>query len=185
MVKRANSRRPNELPGEVLSRLDLELRELYSDLPEVVGSRISVLVREARSRLIDPNRVVRYAFLYAAAERQVQSDAVSKDHARRAKRELAGEIHGFETGYREDAEATRRYRIGRQARQQVQASFDALLGHWEVFEQVVEKYRSELPVHVQSGFSGSTLAEVGKGMHKMRIAVVLDEEDLTRITMPS
>jgi hypothetical protein len=180
MVKRANSGHPNKLPVEVLSRLDPELQELCIQLPSVVASRISVLVREAPSRLIDPKRVVKYAFLYATAEQQALSDAVSRDHARRAKLELAGEIHGFEAGYQDDAEARRQYRIGRRARQQVQASLDALLGQWKVFEQVVEKHRSELPVHAQSRFSGSTLREFAKGLHKMRIAIVLDEEDLTR-----
>jgi hypothetical protein len=134
MVNQANSSPLNELPGEVLSRLDPELRLLYSQLPAIVASRISVLVRAARSRLIDPNLVIRYAYLYATAERQALGDAVSKDHARRAKRELAGELHGFEAGYRGDAEATRLYRIGRRGRQQVQASLDALLGQWQVFK---------------------------------------------------
>jgi hypothetical protein len=48
-------------------------------------------VRAARSRLIDPNRVVRYAFL----------------HTRRAKRKLAGEIHELETGDRDDCRLSR------------------------------------------------------------------------------
>jgi hypothetical protein len=179
MVKRASSRAPKKLQGEVLSRLDAELRELYFQLPSVVASRVSVLVSVARSLRIDPNRVVRYAFLYAIAERQALGDAVSKDHARRAKRELAGELHAFEAGYRDDAEATRQYRIGRRARQQVQASLDALLGQWQVFEQVVEKHRSKLPGHVQLRFSDSTLREFGKSLHNLRIAIALDEEDLT------
>jgi hypothetical protein len=136
-------------------------------------------VRAARSRRIDPNRVVRYAFLYATAERQTQSDAVSDEHTRRAKRELAGEIHGFAGGYREDAEATRLFRSGRRALQQIQASLDALLGRWRAFEQVVGKHRSELPVHVQPRFADSALSKLGKRLHNMRVAIVLEEEDLT------
>jgi hypothetical protein len=168
-----------DLPAEVLSRLDPDLRELYLQLSVPLASRIAVLVIAARSPRIDPNRVLRYAFLYATAERQAEGDAVSKEQTRRAKRELAGEIHDLETGDQDDAEATRRYRAGRRARQQIQASLDALLGQSQVFEQVVEKHRSELPAHLQSRFSDSVLRGLVKGLHRMRIATVLDEEDLT------
>ena len=179
MAKVANTGIPVELPAEVLSQLDPRLKELHSQLPAILASRISVLVRAARSRRIDPNRVVRYAFLYATAERQAQNDAVSEDHTRRAKRELAGEIHGFDGGYREDVEATRLFRLGRRASQKIQASFNALLGRWRAFEQVVGKNRSELPVHVQPQFADSVLSALGKRLHNMRIAIVLDEEDVT------
>ena len=170
MAKVANTQPPTDLPTDVLSRLDPELRDLYSQLHPDLASRISVLLRGARSRRLHPNRVLKYAFLYATAERLAQSNAVSKEHTRRSKLELAGQIHGLKTGYRDDAEATQQYRRGRRARQQIQASLDAPAGTRQVFEQVVEQHRSELPEHVQSRFSSPILSEVGKTLHRMRIA---------------
>jgi hypothetical protein len=180
MVKVANPRLPTELPREVLGQLDPKLAELYSQLPSALVSRISVLLRQALPQRIHPNRVLKFAFLYAQAERLAQSDSISKEHTRRSKLELAGQIHGLGTGYRDDAEAERRYRRGRRARQQIKASLEAVVGKWRVFEQVVQKHRSELPIHPQSRFSNAILRDVGKIFRKMGIAAVLDEEQLTR-----
>src|SRR5713226_6602789 len=147
MGKVANPPLPTELPRKVLSQLDPKLAELYSQLPSALASRISVLMREAPQR-IHPNRVLKFAFLYARAERLVQDDAVSKEHTKRSKLELAGAIHGLGTGYQDDVEAKQRYRRGRRARQQIKASLEAVRGKWRAFEQVVQKHRSELPVHL-------------------------------------
>src|SRR6266851_10322179 len=135
MVKVANPHLPTELPKEVLGQLDPKLAELYSHLPSALASRISVLVRQALPQGIHPNRVLKFAFLYAKAERLAQGDSISKEHTRRSKLELAGEIHGLRTGYRDDVEAQRRYRRGRRARQQIKASLEAVLGKWRAFEQ--------------------------------------------------
>lgn len=135
-------------------------------------------MREARSESIHPNRALRFAFLYATAERLTQGVAVSKEHTRRSKVELAGEIHGLQTGYRDNVEATQRYHRGRRARQQVKASHEALLGKWRAFKEVVQKHRSELPVHVQPRFSDAVLTDVGKKLQNMGISIVLDEDDL-------
>src|SRR5437016_1362558 len=178
MVKVANLRLPTGLPREFLGQLDPKLAELYSQLPSALASRISVLVRQALPQRIHANLVMKFAFLYAKAERLAQGDAISKEHTRRAKLELAGQVHGLWTGYRDEAEAKRRYRCGRRARQQIKASLEAVVGKWRVFEQVVQKHRSELPIHLQSRFSKAILGEVGKMFQKMGIAVVLDEEDL-------
>jgi hypothetical protein len=178
MVNKDNSRVSTELPREVLSQLDPKLAELHSRLPSALALRISVLVREARSESIHPNRVLRFAFLYATAERLTQGVAVSKEHTRRSKVELAGEIHGLQTGYRDDVEAMQRYRRGRRARQQIKHSHEALLGKWRVFKEVVQKHRSELPVHVQPQFSDSVLTDVGRKLQNMGISIVLDEDDL-------
>jgi hypothetical protein len=178
MAKGNNSRLRSDLPTEVLSRLDPKLRALYSQLPPALASRISVLVRQALAQRIHPDRVLKYAFLYAYAERSVHSDAFSKEHARRSKLELAGEIHGLQTGYRDDVEAKQVYRRGRRARQQIKASLDALQVRWRAFQKVVQKHREELPVHLQSRVSDAALREVGKALQNMGIAVALDEDDL-------
>ena len=178
MVKVAKPSLPTELPREVLAQLDPKLAELYSQLPSVLASRISVLVRQAQPQRIDPNRVFKFAFLYAAAERIAQSDALTKEHARRSKLELAGEIHELQTGYRDDAEAKQRYRSGRKARQHIKASLEAVVGKWRVFKQVVERHRSELPVHLQLRYSDAILRDISKALQNMGIATILDEEDL-------
>ena len=148
MVKVANPRLPSELPPEVLGQLDAKLAELYSQLPSVLASRIATLVEQALPQRIHPNRVLKFAFLYAMAERLAEGDLISKGHTRRSKLELAGEIHRLRTGYRDDAESEQRYRRGRRARQQIKASLEAVLGKWQVFEQVVQKHRSELPANL-------------------------------------
>ena len=183
MVKTNESHLPTELPKAVLLRLDPKLAGLYSQLPAGLASRISALMRAALPQGIHPNRVFRFAFLYATAEELTQRDAdakaVSKDHERRSKLELAGYIHGLRTGYRDDMEARKRYRRGRQARQQIKNSLEAVVTRWRVFEQIVRQHRSELPKHIQPRFSIAELREVGKLLHKMGIAATLDEEDLS------
>jgi hypothetical protein len=166
-----------ELPREFLACLTPRLRELYSQLPSALASRISDLVSEALPFGIHPDRVLKFAYLYATAERLAQGNAISKDHTRRSRLELAGVIHGWEEGYGDDGEATRRYRRGRRARQQIQTSFEALLKTWRAFVRVVEKHRSELPVHLRSRVSKAIL-EAGKPFQKLGIAIVLDEADL-------
>jgi hypothetical protein len=178
MVKVAKPSLPTELPREVLAQLDPKLAELYSQLPSGIAARISVLVRAALPQHIHPNRVLKFALLYATAERLAHDDALSIEHARRSKLELAGGIHGLQTGYRDDVEAKQRYRRGRKARQHIKASLEAVVGKWRVFKQVVQKYRSELPVHVQSRYSDAILRDVTKVLQNMGIATVLDEEDL-------
>jgi hypothetical protein len=178
MVKVAKPSLPTELPREVLAQLDPKLAELYSQLPSVIASRISVLMRSPQAQVIPPNRRLKFAFLYATAERLAQGDALSKEHARCSKLELAGEIHGLRDGYRDDAEAKQRYRRGRKARQQVKASLEAVVGKWRLFKQVVERHRSELPVHLQSRYSDAILHKVSNVLQNMGIATVLDEEDL-------
>jgi len=178
MVQVAKPSIPTELPRKVLAQLDPKLAELYSQLPSAVASRISVLMRDPLAQGIHPNRVLKFAFLRATAERLAQGEAISKEHARRSKLELAGEIHGLRTGYRDDAEAKQRYRRGRKARQHVKASLEAVVGNWRVFKQVVQKYRSELPVHLQSRYADPILRDVTKIFQNMGIATVVDEDDL-------
>jgi hypothetical protein len=180
MIEMANHPVQSKLPREILAELDPKLVKLYAQLSPALRSRIGDLVRRALLLGMDSNRLVKYAFLYATAEVQARGDEVSKDHAARSRLELAGEIHGLPTGYRDHAEAKRRYHGGRRARQQIKASLDAVLGKWRLFEQVVQKHRSELPVHLQSRFSNTILGEVRKILRNMGIAAVLDEEDLIR-----
>jgi hypothetical protein len=173
------SKRPvSALPPETLRRLDPKLAALYTQLPSPLASRISFLLRAARFSQIHPNRILKFAYLYARAEQLTQERAISKEHTRRANLELAGYIHGLSTGYHGDAEAKLRYRRGRQARQQVKASLEAVIGKWRVFKQVIEKHRSELPEHVQSPYADEILSDISKKLQVMGIATVLDEEDL-------
>ena len=136
-------------------------------------------MKAATPQNIHPNRVLRFAYLYSLAERSARSDPVAKEHTRRSKLELAGVIHGLRTGYRDDVEAKARYRRGRRARQQIKSSLESVLGRWTVFEQVVQKHRSDLPLHLQAPFSDSILKEVEKALKNMGKASVLDEKDLT------
>jgi len=179
-----NPRLPTQLPKEVLSKLDPRIIELYSQLPPALASRITQLVTLALPQRIRPDRVLKLAFLYATAEQRTwieeASKTVSTEHTRRSRLELAGEIHGFVTGYDDEQEAARRYRRGRLARQRIKVSLEALLVRWQTFEQVVGKYRAELPAHIQPRFSDKTLREVGKVFQSLGIVTVLDEEDLTR-----
>ena len=169
---------PDKLPEEILDQLDPKLVKLYSQLSSAVSLRIAALVRRAGPLGIHPNRLVKYAFLYATAERQAQSDVVSKEHATRSKSEMAGILHGFRAGYWDHAEAKHRYRRGRRARQQVGASLEGVLRKWKEVEQVVQKQRSYLPVHAQPRFSDESLAGVRKLLLDMQRSTVLDEEDV-------
>ena len=171
---------PTELPQQLLSRLDPKLAELYSQIPFELASRITVLVRAALKESIQPNRLLKYAFLYASAEQLTRGNEVSRQHGVRAKAELAGALHGFDAGYSDMAEAKRRYRQGRRARQQVKASFEAMEKSWRGFEAVAQRHRSELPEHLQSRLSDETLHTVRRIYQTVGIAIVIDEEDLFR-----
>src|ERR1035438_6141746 len=113
MVRKTNPPAQHELLRKNPNQLDPTLAKLYSQLSAGLSSRIAKLVNEALPCGIHPDRLVKYAFLCATAEQQVQGNAVSRNHTSRAKHELAGEIHGLRTGYRDLGEAKRRYRIGR------------------------------------------------------------------------
>jgi hypothetical protein len=169
---------PTELPQQVLSQLDPKLAELYSRIPLELASRITVLVRAALQESVQPNRLLKYAFLYASAEELTRGNEVSKQQGVRSKAELAGALHGFDAGYSDMAEAKRRYRQGRRARQQVKASFEAALTPWLAFAAVAQQHRFELPTHLQSRLSDETLHTVGRIYQSMGIAIVIDEEDL-------
>jgi len=179
MAKGSTPASQPELPKEVMTKLDPKLAELYSQLSSALASRISALVREALPQRIHPDRVLKFAYLYATAQRLAQGDSVSKEHTRRSKLELAGEIHGMRTGYRDDEKARQLYRRGRMARQRIKASLESVLRKWRMFEQVVHKHRSAMPVHLRPRFSKAILLDVRKKMHNMGIATVLDEEDLS------
>jgi hypothetical protein len=184
MVRKTNPSLQHELPRRVLDRLDATLAKLYSQLSPGLSSRIARLVNRALPFGIHPDRLVKYAFLYATAEQQAQGSAVSKNHVVRAKHELAGQIHGLPSGYQDLAEAKRIYRRGRRARQQVQASLGGLLKQWQKFEQVVQRHRSELPLHLQSRFSNASLRNLEKVFHSMKSTLVLDEDDLVNEKRP-
>jgi hypothetical protein len=183
MALMSNPRLQTKQAAEVLSRLDPSLAEMYAQLPSELAAEIFALMRIASSLRIHPNRVLKFAFLRATArhfaQRDAQGKAVSKDHERRSKLELAGGIHGLDTGYRDDAEAKRRYRSGRKARQRIMDSLEGIQRRWRAFEQIAERHRSELPEHIQSHFSIANLREIGTLLQRMGIAADL-EGDLFR-----
>jgi hypothetical protein len=177
MVKMPDPRAP-KLPREFLAQLDPTLSAAYSGLSGELASRIAALVSEARYEGVHPNRVLKFAYLHASAERRAQGEAVSKEHGRRSRLELVGAIHGLETGYDDEAEAVERYRRGRRALQQIKASLDAVASKWRAFREVVEKHRSELPVHLRARFSEANLRDVWERVHQVVISPVVDKEDL-------
>jgi hypothetical protein len=179
MINKANGRtRSPKLSREFLSQLDPKLRAAYSDLSDPLAWQIASLVDEARFERIHPNMVLKFGYLYATAERRARGQEASKEHRRRSRLELAGEIHGLETGYRGEAEARRRYRRGRRALQQTKTSIDAVAKRWRAFRDVVKKYRPDLPVHLHSRFSEEKLRDVWERLHEMEISTVVDEDDL-------
>jgi hypothetical protein len=168
----------NQLPQGFLDELDPKLVELYSSLSLAGAARIEVLVRKAPHVAISPARLFKYAFLFARAESQVQGDDVSEDHGARSRLELAAALHGLPADYSDPAEVMRRYKAGRRARQQIKASIDAVVGEWRRLEQVVQRHRAKLPLHLHSRFTDKTMSDVQKVLHNMGNATVLDEEDL-------
>ena len=174
---RSTKARPSELPGDILNQLDPKLRKLYSQLPPEQSSAIAKLVTQALTLGIHPNMLVKYAFLFNLGMRQLQGEAVSIEHTRRSKAELVGQIHGVEEGYINEEEAIRRYRGGRRPSQMMDASLASLVKKFRSVEQVIRKYRSELPLHQQARLSDERLAEVPKLLLKMQLAVTVDQPD--------
>ena len=167
-----------QLPQGFLKELNPKLVELYSSMSTARASRINVLIRKAPHAAISPTRIFKYAFLFARAESQVQGDDVSEDHEARSRLELAAALHGLPADYSDPAEVIRRYKAGRRARQQIRASIDAVVGECRALEQVVQRHRAELPLHLQSRFTDKTLSDIQKILHSVGNATVLDEEDL-------
>jgi hypothetical protein len=168
----------NQLPQGFLDNLDPKLVELYTSVSLARASRIEALVRKALHLAISPARLFKYAFLLEHAESQMQGEEVSEDHKARSQLELAAALHGLPADYPDPAEVMRRYKAGRRARQQIKASIDAVVGEWRRLEQVVQRHRAKLPLHLHSRFTNETMSDVQKVLHKMGNATVLDEEDL-------
>lgn len=165
---------------KVIEQLKPKLRELYSKLPPALCSRIRELLDRAddprvKASRVDPNRLLKYAWLLVVAEREVEGAAISRGHAERTRAELAGEYHGFEKGYQENTEAWRRYRQGRKARQRIAASLVGVLGNWEKAERVIRRNRPELPEQAQAAVSDEKLRTVSNGFNDMRQAMALGE----------
>ncbi|HYM05832.1 MAG TPA: hypothetical protein VEU11_04675 [Terriglobales bacterium] len=168
----------NELPQEIFDQLDPKLAELFSQMPFASSSRIASLVGRALQLPIHPTQLVKYAFLFAEAERQAKGDAVSEDHATRSRHELAGESHALQTGYSDTTKARQRYRCGRRARQQIAALLQGLLTNWERVEHVVLKHREELPVYLRPTFSNEELAGIHGRLAALGRAVRLGRDVL-------
>ncbi len=172
-----NSNADKELTREILTGRDPNLSRFYSKLSSPLSSRIAELVKMALPLDIDPDRLLKFAFVRATIEQSAQGDAISREHTRRSKLEQAGQLHGVRTGYHQNELAKLRYRDGRRACQQIQASLESTLQKWAQFEQVARKHGSKLPVHLQSKFAAE-LARARKALHSMGIVLMVDKEDL-------
>jgi hypothetical protein len=155
-----------------------KLKAKLSRLPPALSREITELVRKALPAEIALDRVLPYALLLSMMERRAQGEATSKEHARRSWRELAGSIHGLETGYRDEQEAAARYRLGRLARHRLGASLDGVATTWRKFQQLVEKHRLDLPVHNQRLLARKRLDAVGKTLEGLRTALFLENDVL-------
>jgi hypothetical protein len=169
--------RPTELPGEILSQLDPKLLKLYSQLPSEQSSAIAKLVGQALQLRIHPDLLVKYAFLFNLGVRQLQGEAVSREHMRRSKAELVGQVHGSEEGYVNEGKAIRVYRGGRRASQLIEASLASLQEKFQSTARVIRKHRNKLPLHQQARLSDERLAETSKRLIKMQLAATVDQPD--------
>ena len=61
---------PNKLPQKIRGQLDPQLANLCSRLPPALSEPIAGLVSKALPLGIRPDRLVKYAFLRVAAERE-------------------------------------------------------------------------------------------------------------------
>ena len=185
MAKGDKSRIPSELPEEVLYRLNPKLRELYSQLPSALASRISALMRQALPQRIHPDRVLKFAFLYATAEVVAQRTRHSFKRAYSALKTRAGwrnpwaKRHGLgiETMWRQSNCTA----AAAGHRQQVKASLEALQARWRAFKQVVQKHREERLARTCAitGFRMRLVGEIGEGIAEDgNRAVAADEDDL-------
>jgi len=168
--KRSGSRL--EVPVELKARLGL--------LPTGLSQRITELVMKALSLNIELTRVLQYASLATMIDGDAQVDAISKDHTARSWHELAGVIHGPETGYWDEQEAGTRYRRGRRARQLLGVSLDGVITKWRKFQQLVDRRRVDLPVHNQQQLSAESLEAVGKTLVSLRISLFLEHDVLRK-----
>ena len=167
-----------KLAAEVLDKLDPDLRSLYSQTSTTLSRRVATLVNKALPLRIEPNRLVKYAFLYATAEREARSDAVSREHASRSWSELAGGIHGLETGYWDQVGAGSKYKLGRRARQQISAGLQSVVSKWTQCEKVVNNHRAKLPANLHKRFSAENLTAIRKSLDYLGIGLEIEPDVL-------
>ncbi len=158
------------LPETVIDQLDPKLAKLCSEMPSELSLRIGELVRQALRVPIHPNRLVKYAFLFASAQLLVERDAHSREHATAARAELAGEFHGLGKESSDGAEAQRRYNRGRRARQQVASSLNSLQMKCQAVEKIAQKYHLDLPVHLQQQLIHKKIAAIRKELLALKNA---------------
>jgi hypothetical protein len=120
---------------------------------------------------------VKYAYLFNLGVRQLQGEAVSREHTRRSKAELVGRVHGFEEGYINEEEAIRTHRGARRPSQLIEASLASLQEKFQSAARVVRKHRNKLPLHQQARLSDERLAEFSKRLLKMQLAATVDQPD--------
>jgi len=164
------------LPETVIDQLDPKLAKLCSEMPSELSLRIGELVRQALRVPIHPNRLVKYAFLFASAQLQVERDAYSREHATAARAELAGEFHGLGKESSDGAEAQRRYNRGRRARQQVASSLNSLQMKCQGVEKIAQKYHLDLPVHLQQQLIPQKIAAICKELLALKNAAALGDK---------
>jgi len=160
-----------------------ELKVKLGPLPPALAREITGLVVKVLPIGIALDRVLPYALLLSVVERRAQGETVSQEHASRAWHELAGSIHGLETGYRDEQEAATRYRRGRLARHRLGASLGGMATTWRKFQQLADKHRLDLPEHNQQQLSRKRLDAIGKTLQHLQTGLIL-ENDLLRKEHP-
>ena len=181
-VNPTNSALSTNLPGKVLSRLEPQLRELYSQLPTTVASRISALVRAEGARLLDPNRVGEILCIFVRdrgsgkAQRAMQFRKIMRD-ARNAKwlARYMGSMVGIKTRRRQHGDTASAAAPGNKSRLPSMLCWDSCKCSSKSPRSIAPSY----PCMYKHDFPIRPLRKVGKMLHHMRIATVLDEEDLT------
>ena len=148
-------------PERLVELLSPDFRDAYRKLPAPIALRIADLVRRVpRILKIAPDRLVGYALLAVAAERESAAMDISREHAVRARAELIGQQHGLETGYEQPKEAGRLRGRSRQARQRIEASLSGVMTAWERAEHVIRRERSHLPIHLRDIVSDGALKRI-------------------------
>jgi hypothetical protein len=157
-----------------------ELKAKLGRLPLPVSRRITELVTKVLPLKGDLDRIVPYAFLFTIVERHAKGEVISSEHTRSSWHELAGLIHGLQTGYRDEQEAATQYRRGRRARQILAASLDGVMTKWRKFHQLVNKHQLDLPLHNQERLARETLDGIRKALESMRTSLILEDSVLSK-----
>jgi hypothetical protein len=107
---------------------------------------VSRLIAQAAHLNINPERLARYASLYAQAWSLVQHASAVKDEQERAYYEAYGALHCFINGRKDPALVKEIYKRGRQAAQRIDAALLALRARMADFQALCAAEAPHLPI---------------------------------------